>query len=69
MKIPLSVLILDLLGAVLVAGGIADRFAGTALMPPGWRFPGYEMVLICLGVLLMLPLVFHVLRQARLRRS
>lgn len=64
-RVPISLLVLDVLGAILAGIGVADGFAQANLVPEGLRFPNYPWVLIVCGALLMAPLGAHMVRRAR----
>jgi multisubunit Na+/H+ antiporter MnhG subunit len=64
-RIPVTLLVLDVLGAILAGIGLADGFAQTNLVPEGLRFPHYPWVLIVCGALLMAPMGAHMVRRAR----
>jgi hypothetical protein len=67
-KPPIVLLVLDVIGVALLGLGIAERFAGTTIVPDWLRFTGYDLVMIIVGALLMLPLGVNVVTHATRRR-
>ncbi|HEX9626157.1 MAG TPA: DUF1418 family protein [Acidiferrobacterales bacterium] len=67
-KIPPQLLILDAVGVILAGLGLAERLAGTNLVPTALRFENYDIVMIVVGILLMVPLVRHIVNAARAGR-
>ena len=65
MPFPISILILDLFGALMVALAIVEIGEPGALVPPQYAFPHYPLVLLVLGSLLMWPMVRHMIKRAR----
>lgn len=65
LKIPLHLLVLDFVGAALLALGLAEWFANTGLVPESLRFENYYIVMVIVGGLLMLPVLFHFMKLAR----
>lgn len=63
--IPINLLVLDGIGAVLVGIGLAKQFANVDVLPAFLRLEGYALGLIIGGVILMLPLIFHILGRAK----
>lgn len=68
-RIPRGLLLLDALGALLVAIGVLDVLdTGPQLVPQALRFPGVGIALIILGCIVMLAVPVWLLREHR-RRS
>lgn len=67
LKIPPQLILLDVIGAFLAAVGLAKYFAGVDLLPQAFRFANYDAILILVGFALMMPLIFHLVGQARER--
>ncbi|MDO3383295.1 DUF1418 family protein [Gilvimarinus algae] len=67
MKLPIHLLVLDMLGCVLIGLGMAMQFAGLSILPEHLRFENDALVYIVVGVALMLPAVLYIL--GRLRRQ
>jgi hypothetical protein len=65
LTIPPRLLMLDVVGVILAGLGLAERFAGTDLVPAELRFADYDIVMIVVGVLMMVPLGRYVLKAAR----
>jgi multisubunit Na+/H+ antiporter MnhG subunit len=63
--IPLNLLILDFLGALMVALGILETSEPGSLWPTSYAFAGYNLIFIVVGSLLMLPLVLHMVAKAK----
>lgn len=69
-RIPRRLLIIDALGALLVAVGVLDVLkTGPQLIPAALRFPGAGIVLIVAGCVVMLAVPVWLLRQYRRRRG
>jgi hypothetical protein len=67
LKLPINLILLDGVGAVLLALGLAEHFAGLDVLPTALSFEYRAYVLMAAGVVLMLPLVFYILNWARSR--
>ena len=64
-KISLRLLLLDVIGALLMALGFAEYLAGPGvLVAEAYRFPGYVWAMIIGGFAMTLPLILSILRQA-----
>ena len=61
--IPLRLLVLDGLGTLLLALGLLERFGGAPLFGPAPPFPGHDIALITVGLLIMLPAVTGIIRH------
>lgn len=69
-RIPRKLLLLDAVGAVLVAIGVLDLLEiGPRLVPAGLRFPGVGIVLIVAGSVTMLAVPVWLLRRDQRRTS
>jgi hypothetical protein len=67
--IPRRLLLLDGLGAVLVAVGILELLGlGPQIVPAAVLFPGVGIVLVVIGCLLMLPVPLWLLGRHQERR-
>lgn len=65
-RIPFHLLLIDAVGAVLVAVGVLDLLqTGPQLVPPALHFPGAGIALVVIGSLLMLPVPVWLLRRHR----
>lgn len=63
-RIPFRLLLIDAVGAALVAIGILDLLqTGPQLVPAALRFPGVGIALVATGILLMLPVPVWLLRR------
>lgn len=68
--IPRRLLVIDAIGAVLVAIGVLDLVgAGPQLVPTAWQAPAVSIGLIVVGCLVMLPVPVWLLRQHRRRHD
>ena len=69
-QLPWRLLLLDLIGSLLIATGLYERFIpGSGLLPQALAFPYHEWVLIITGLAIMLPAVAGLLAfLARTRR-
>lgn len=65
LKISFPFLILEGLGSALFGLGMAKMFAGIDVLPISLRFDETGWTMIVLGVLLMMPFLFHFLSQIR----
>ncbi len=64
-KVPLSLFVLDAIGSILIGLGLAKMFAGIDFLPTALQLDKKGWGLIIIGVLLMLPMIFHFLARAR----
>lgn len=64
LKAPLSFLILDMLGCLLMLLGLIEHFDWFHLVPEAWRFPYYIPVLLTLGLALIMPYQYKILLEA-----
>ncbi len=63
-QLPLRLITLDLLGTLLLVFGLLELFnKDSSLFPAPLHFPYYEWVLIFLGLLIMLPAVYALVRH------
>ena len=58
-KLPLSLIALDVIGAILVGLGMAKMFAGIDLLPAVFQLDEKGWTFIVVGALFMLPLMLH----------
>ena len=65
---PMSLMLLDIIGAGLIGVGLYEWHAGPEFMPMAWRFEHYHFAMIVAGFLLMLPLFLYFIRMVRTRR-
>lgn len=65
-RIPFRLLLIDAVGAALVAVGILDLLeVGPQLVPAALQFPGVGIALVATGSLLMLPVPVWLLQRHR----
>jgi hypothetical protein len=63
-NLPLRLITLDLLGTLLLVFGLLELFNDdSSLFPAGLQFPYYEWALILIGLLIMLPAVYGLIRH------
>jgi len=68
--IPRRLLFIDAIGAVLVAIGVLDVLEAWPQLVPDWlRFPGFGIVLIVIGSMVMLAVPVWLLREYRRRHE
>jgi len=66
-RIPVSLLVLDIVGALLLGLGLAEWFADTGLVPERFQFESYYIAMVICGGLFMLPLILHIVKMAAVR--
>ena len=66
-KPPIGLVVLDAVGAILLGLGLAERFAGTNLIPGSFQFENYDLVMMVVGVFLMVPMLLSVIGHVRER--
>jgi len=66
-NIPVHLLVLDFIGAILLGIGLAEWFADTDLVPLGYQFENYYIVMVICGGLFMLPVMIHIVKTALVR--
>ena len=66
-KIPVSLLVMDFIGAILLGVGLAEWFAETGLVPERFQFERYYIAMVICGALLMLPMIVHIVKMAAAR--
>lgn len=59
-RIPVSLLLLDLIGTILFAIGIIDLVNDSDFVPSSLQFNKYEIVMIIIGILFIFPLIKHI---------
>lgn len=64
LKIPVSLLVLDFIGAMLLGLGLAEWFADTGFVPESFQFENYPVVMVICGTLFMLPVILHIFKMA-----
>jgi len=66
LQLPVRLLVLDMLGSLVLAAGLYELFVDDhSLFPPALRFPGYALVLIGIGLVIMLPAVLDMVKYFR----
>ena len=66
-KPPVGLVLLDAVGAVLLGLGLAERIAGTNLIPESFQFENYDLVMIVVSGFLMVPMLLNLVGHARER--
>ena len=66
-KPPISLVALDTVGAILLGLGLAERFAGTDLVPQAFQFENYDLLMMILGGFMMVPMLLSLIGHARAR--
>ena len=64
-RIPPTLILLDIIGGLFLAFGIAETVNPGIFLPPALAFPFYNRIPIIIGPLLMLPLVLHMVGSAK----
>ncbi|MDD2833334.1 MAG: DUF1418 family protein [Methylotenera sp.] len=67
--IPFSLIMLDVMGVLLLALGVAKHFTAVDIIPEHYQFESYGLVFIFVGVVLMLPMLLHVLNWIRANKK
>lgn len=62
-KMPVPLLVLDFIGTIFIGLGLAEKFAGTGLVPRTIQFPNYEWVLIIIGIIFTVPFIAHLVKS------
>jgi len=57
LRIPIHLIILDMIGAILFTLGIIEWLTNFNFVPASLQFNLYEIVLIVVGILLMMPFI------------
>ena len=63
-KIPIHMIVLDLLGAILAALGLLEWFTDLSFIPDQFKFEYYYIALLICGVLMMVPMHVHIFKTA-----
>jgi len=63
-KLPISLLVLDLIGSLLIVIGIIEWKDIAHFVPVEYQFDNYYFYLIIAGCLLMYPLIIYVIKFA-----
>jgi hypothetical protein len=62
LKLPIHMIVLDMLGAVLAALGLMEWLTDFTFVPDAFKFEYYYMVMIICGVLFMIPMHMHIFK-------
>ena len=68
-KLPLPLLLLDVIGCILLGLGFAIQFAEASFLPDHLRFESDGIVYIIIGVGCMLPMASFLLKQISRKRG
>ena len=63
-KLPIHMIVLDMLGAVLAALGLMEWFTGISFVPDALKFEYYYIAMIVVGIILMIPMHMHIFKFA-----
>ena len=63
-RIPVPLLLLDLIGTILFAVGIIDLVNDSDLVPSSLQFNKYEIVMIITGILFILPFIKYIINYS-----
>jgi len=64
-KLPISLVLLNGLGAILVGLGLVDLLGGIVMVPEALRIANYQVVMIAIGILLELTFIIYRIKQAK----
>ena len=67
-KIPIHMIVLDLLGAMLAALGLVELFTDLSFIRYQFKFEYYYVALLICGVLMMVPMHVHIFKMAMGRK-
>jgi len=65
LKLPLSLLLLNGIGGILLALGLADLLGEIVIIPQALRVNNYQAIMIVTGILLEIPLILFIIRYAK----
>ena len=68
-KIPVYMIVLDLLGAVLAALGLVEWFTHLSYTPEQFKFEYYYIAMVVCGVLMMIPMHLYIFSFALNKRD
>jgi hypothetical protein len=63
-KIPIHMIVLDVLGATLAALGLVEWFTSLSFIPDQYKFEYYYIAMVIIGVLMMIPMHLHIFKIA-----
>ena len=63
-KIPIHMIVLDLIGATLAALGLVEWVTDLSFVPDQFKLEYYYIAMVIIGVLLMIPMHLHIYRFA-----
>ncbi|BFM19353.1 DUF1418 family protein [Gilvimarinus japonicus] len=69
MKLPLHLLVLDMIGCILIGLGMAMHIANVDLLPEHLRFEQDGIVYILVGAACMIPAVIFIIKGLRNRHK
>ena len=61
-KIPIYMIVLDILGATLAALGLVEWFTDLSFVPDQFKIEYYYVALVIIGVMMMIPMHLHIFR-------
>ncbi len=62
-KLPIPLLILDMIGVLLFAIGLSDWLGNSNFVPKNLQYQDYEKTMVVLGVLFMVPFILHMIKS------
>jgi hypothetical protein len=68
-KLPVSLLLLDLIGTLLVIFGIMEWQVETNFVPVAYQFENYYFYMMICGFLLMYPLIIYFIKLALSKKT
>ncbi|MGV6827390.1 MAG: DUF1418 family protein [bacterium] len=64
-KPPVGLIILDGIGALLIAVGVAEHVGAISIVPEVLKTENYTIILIVVGGMLMAPLIMSIVNRAK----
>lgn len=65
LKLPLNLIVMDVVGAVALGLGLAKLLGGIDIIPLNMRFENHGLALVLVGVLLMMPMMRYLFNFIR----
>ena len=62
LKMPIHVIILDLIGAAVASLGLVEWFTDLSFIPDQFKFEYYYIAMVVCGILMMVPMHVHIFR-------
>jgi len=64
-RLPISLLILDVIGPILIAIGLGEKFGAFMLVPDILKFNNYQIIMIIIGVALTIPPLIYIIKRVK----